>query len=440
MAAPSATPTATSRRATVAVDGPGSKWTNSGYLYVGYYGYGGDATLNITNGGAVSNTYGYIGAGGAAANTVTVDGAGSKWTNTFSLYVGRSGGTGTLNIANGGAVSNTSGCVGYDSGSTGMVTISGAGSTWTNNGSLYVGSQGTGTVTQTGGTNTVAGALYLGRYSTGSGTYALNGGVLVLSALSGGSGTAAFNFGGGTLRANAAFSSTLPMALTGTGGNANIDTADYAVTLSGQLAGPAGLNKLGAGTLTLSGANTYNGLTTVNAGVLDLVDSTFNVSAGTASGTFAPLLAGGADIQAGKLVLDYTGGSDPVAAIKADLASGLIHSSTTTVKCCLGWADNTTNDQVTVMYTIDGDADLNGTVNGVDLNTVLSNYNKTNMDWCQGDFDGNGVVNGVDLNTVLSNYNQHLSSSVMAVPEPGALVLLLMAGLSLAAYGRRKRK
>ena len=58
------------------------------------------------------------------------------------------------------------------------------------------------------------------------------------------------------------------------------------------------------------------------------------------------------------------------------------------------------------MYTLNGDADLNGTVNGADLNTVLSNYNKTGMSWSQGDFNYDGTVNGADLNTVLSNYNQ----------------------------------
>ena len=61
---------------------------------------------------------------------------------------------------------------------------------------------------------------------------------------------------------------------------------------------------------------------------------------------------------------------------------------------------------MTVKYTLYGDADLNGTVNGADLNTVLSNYNQTGMTWCQGDFNGDGTVNGADLNTVLSNYNQ----------------------------------
>ena len=45
-----------------------------------------------------------------------------------------------------------------------------------------------------------------------------------------------------------------------------------------------------------------------------------------------------------------------------------------------------------------------------DLNTVLSNYNQTGMDWAHGDFNGDGTVDGSDLNTVLSNYNQHAES------------------------------
>ncbi len=56
------------------------------------------------------------------------------------------------------------------------------------------------------------------------------------------------------------------MTLTGTGGNATLDTNGYAVTLSGQLSGPGGSNKMGTNTLTLGAANTYSGPTTINAG------------------------------------------------------------------------------------------------------------------------------------------------------------------------------
>ena len=72
---------------------------------------------------------------------------------------------------------------------------------------------------------------------------------------------------------------------------------------------------------------------------------------------------------------------------------------------------------LTVMYTLCGDANLDGVVNGADLNTVLSNYNKTGMYWSQGDFNYDGTVNGADLNMVLSNYNQSVSVGA-AVPEP----------------------
>ena len=142
---------------TVTVDGTGSTW-NSGRLFVG----GSTGTLNITGGGAVSNTSGHIGAFSGSTRTVTVDGTGSTWTNSSSLYVGYYG-TGTLNIQNGGAVSNTEGSISYGS----TVTVDGAGSTWTNTTDLYVGYYGSGTLNiQNGGAVTVGGELSINSPST----------------------------------------------------------------------------------------------------------------------------------------------------------------------------------------------------------------------------------------------------------------------------------
>jgi len=136
----------------VTVDGSGSTWTcHMEFLDAGIVvGRLGNGTLDISNGGVVSNTVGYVGYGNGSTGMATVDGDGSLWDNRADLYVGCVG-DGTLNIAGGGTVSNANGIVGYTSRSTGTVTVSGGGSTWASTGGLQVGTWGNGTLAITGG-------------------------------------------------------------------------------------------------------------------------------------------------------------------------------------------------------------------------------------------------------------------------------------------------
>jgi T5SS/PEP-CTERM-associated repeat protein len=130
-------------------------------------GSSGTGTLTIQNGGGVTSLNGLIGADSGSTGTVTVDGAGSIWNSGSLLEVGRSG-TGTLTIQNGGAVTNTIGSIGENFGSAGTVTVDGTGATWTNSSTFSVGRSGTGTLTiQNGGTVSNLNG-YIGTNSTGT--------------------------------------------------------------------------------------------------------------------------------------------------------------------------------------------------------------------------------------------------------------------------------
>jgi len=110
-------------------------------------GQNGTGMLTIQAGGTLANSLGTVGNLPGGLGTVTVTGAGSNWSNSGSVVVGGLG-TGTLSIQDGGTVNSGGGSVGLSAGSTGTVTVTGPGSTWVNglSGGLNIGSFGTGTL------------------------------------------------------------------------------------------------------------------------------------------------------------------------------------------------------------------------------------------------------------------------------------------------------
>ena len=112
-----------------------------------------------------------------------------------------------------------------------------------------------------------------------SATCSLNGGTLTTSRIfvGIGTGTSVFNFNGGTLQPSASpftnFMNGLTHAYVQAGG-AVIDSRGLDFTIAQTLehdpgvATDGGLAKLGGGTVTLAGTNTYNGATTIGGGVL----------------------------------------------------------------------------------------------------------------------------------------------------------------------------
>jgi T5SS/PEP-CTERM-associated repeat protein len=163
------------------VTGASSTWTNGGDLLVGREGAG---TLRVEAGGrVVANTKGVIGSSVGSTGTATVTGAGSTWTNNNAFDVGAVG-MGTLRIEAGGSVSNTRGIIGSMVGSTGTVTVTGAGSTWTNLNQLDVGSSGTGTLNVENGANVSSQIGLIGALAGSNGAVTVSGSGSVWSTVS----------------------------------------------------------------------------------------------------------------------------------------------------------------------------------------------------------------------------------------------------------------
>jgi len=160
----------------------------------------------------------------------------------------------------------------------------------------------TGVVNQVSGVITNANSLHLPVTSgaNGLGVYTLSGGSIYIKRggiiTDGGNSRYAVNLGGGTVGAEASWSSSMNLNLTNLNGSVTFDTGTgNNITLSGILSGNGGLTVTDSGTLELSGANTYTGDTVVTAGSTLQLDVT-----GSSLGAFR--LANGALLN-----LNYSG-------------------------------------------------------------------------------------------------------------------------------------
>src|SRR5207237_1129009 len=155
--------------------------------------------------------------------------------------------------------------------------------------------------------------------------------------------------------------------------------------------GSGGLIKYGLGTLTMTGNNSYSGTSVITGGALVVNNAAQSVIFNN----------GGADVQAGRLIFDYSnGGADPIGQVlpilqagfgqSPQFGAGAIRSSTATSAKGLGYIDDTTAQRLTVAATWFGDANLDGTVNALDFNALATNFG-TGTTWSQGNFNYDNI-------------------------------------------------
>ncbi|MCG3149629.1 MAG: hypothetical protein PCFJNLEI_03094 [Verrucomicrobiae bacterium] len=146
-----------------------SNWAGNGTYVVGSNTY--LNALVINSGGALSNGTGYIGYETAGSNNVAlISGTGSVWNNQFTLTIGHSGAVSRLIITNAGVVVNVTGVMGlYSNSHDNVVLVSDSGSAWSNFSTLFVGSRGAGNqLTVTNGGTLVSWGGILGYFDSGS--------------------------------------------------------------------------------------------------------------------------------------------------------------------------------------------------------------------------------------------------------------------------------
>ena len=238
------------------------------------------------------------------------------------------------------------------------------------------------------------------------------------------------------------------------------------------------VTKAGTGVVTLTGANTDPGGTSINAGTLIAANvqalgtgsvavhtgGKLQLQSGLAQAVVVPAITfdgtGVLDLTNDKLIVHDAVTHATALALLQSQAHSALTSSTMAANFGIAVLDNAVLNKATfggvsvdstsilVGAEMLGDTNADGSVDLTDLSTILNNFGATTSAWTSGNFDGASTIDLTDLSDVLNNFGSSnpnasdapvgsIGSPTVATPEPASLAVMSMG---LAMLLRRSRR
>lgn len=273
-----------------------------------------------------------------------------------------------------------------------------------------------------GVTKAGAGTMVLSTANTYTGAVTINAGILSVATINNGgtagnlgqatSAAANLVLGGGTLQYTGATASTNRAFTLTAATTSSIDVTTNNLTISGVSAATTGsLTKVGAGTLTLSGANTYTGITTINAGVLSVA----TINNGGTAGNLGQATSAAANLVLGGGTLQYTG-----ATASTNRAFTLTAATTSSIEVTTGGTSLTvsggTASTTGALTKIGGGTLILSAVSGhTGLTTVSNGTLSLGGAASTNTIAGDITINGGTLNYSAANNDQIANTSNMSL-------------------------
>jgi autotransporter-associated beta strand protein len=245
---------------------------------------------------------------------------------------------------------------------------------------------------------------------------------------------------GGDITNNSPNTQTINLNLA-LGQNTNFNAAAGNLVIGGNVSGAFSVTANGANTVTLNGSgNSYSGGTNVSAGQLvigaagalpansavTITGGNLKLGTGTGGETLSSLTISGTgtfDIANNHFLLSY-GSVSPATTIISEIKTGKIFSSAGKSGYGVAFGDGADGEvhgvssgTIKVSYTLFGDINQDGVVNGTDFGILAGNFGKTvTGGWEQGDLNYDTTVNGTDFGLLAGNFGKSASGVAVALP------------------------